>query len=200
MVVVTGRGAHVYMQASCALPCDVIAARIIAAASTMHAFTMTGASLSSWGLAMLAHIIPALVVYKWVMLCMPQVMGKSKVLVKVHPEGKYVVDIDKEIDIAELTPGEQGGKKNEEGRRDEDECAAVPAIAVTDRCSVGGQQLLPARLRMHGAAGSQAKLVVCLGRQGRQSSRQVVRRPGVKAGARGSDAYLCFECLWRQQV
>lgn len=33
-------------------------------------------------------------------------MGKSKVLVKVHPEGKYVVDIDKEIDIAELTPGE----------------------------------------------------------------------------------------------
>jgi 26S proteasome regulatory subunit T6 len=34
-----------------------------------------------------------------------QVMGKSKVLVKVHPEGKYVVDIDKEIDIAELTPG-----------------------------------------------------------------------------------------------
>jgi 26S proteasome regulatory subunit T6 len=32
-------------------------------------------------------------------------MGKSKVLVKVHPEGKYVVDIDKEIDIAELTPG-----------------------------------------------------------------------------------------------
>jgi len=32
-------------------------------------------------------------------------MGKSKVLVKVHPEGKYVVDIDKDIDIAELTPG-----------------------------------------------------------------------------------------------
>lgn len=26
-------------------------------------------------------------------------------LVKVHPEGKYVVDIDKDIDIAELTPG-----------------------------------------------------------------------------------------------
>jgi hypothetical protein len=35
-----------------------------------------------------------------------QVMGKSKVLVKVHPEGKYVVDIDKDIDIAELAPGE----------------------------------------------------------------------------------------------
>jgi hypothetical protein len=32
-------------------------------------------------------------------------MGKSKVLVKVHPEGKYVVEIDKEIDIAALTPG-----------------------------------------------------------------------------------------------
>lgn len=40
-----------------------------------------------------------------VCVCPVQVMGKSKVLVKVHPEGKYVVDIDKEIDIAELTPG-----------------------------------------------------------------------------------------------
>ena len=36
-----------------------------------------------------------------------QVMGKSKVLVKVHPEGKYVVDLDKSIDIGKLTPGEQ---------------------------------------------------------------------------------------------
>jgi hypothetical protein len=35
-----------------------------------------------------------------------KVMGKSKVLVKVHPEGKYVVDVDKEIDIADLTPGD----------------------------------------------------------------------------------------------
>jgi hypothetical protein len=41
-----------------------------------------------------------------VLLFLLQVMGKSKVLVKVHPEGKYVVDIDKEIDIADLTPGE----------------------------------------------------------------------------------------------
>jgi hypothetical protein len=32
-------------------------------------------------------------------------MGKSKVLVKVHPEGKYVVDIDKSIDAGKLTPG-----------------------------------------------------------------------------------------------
>lgn len=32
-------------------------------------------------------------------------MGKTKVLVKVHPEGKYVVDIDKNIDITKLTPG-----------------------------------------------------------------------------------------------
>eukprot|EP00026_Physarum_polycephalum_P009219 Phypoly_transcript_09333.p2 GENE.Phypoly_transcript_09333~~Phypoly_transcript_09333.p2 ORF type:complete len:256 (+),score=37.80 Phypoly_transcript_09333:44-769(+) len=32
-------------------------------------------------------------------------MGKTKVLVKVHPEGKYVVDIDKTIDITKLTPG-----------------------------------------------------------------------------------------------
>jgi 26S proteasome regulatory subunit T6 len=33
-----------------------------------------------------------------------KLMGKKKVLVKVHPEGKYVVDINPNIDIAELTP------------------------------------------------------------------------------------------------
>ncbi|EER88603.1 hypothetical protein BDA96_10G239100 [Sorghum bicolor] len=33
-----------------------------------------------------------------------KVMSKSKVLVKVHPEGKYIVDVDKSIDIAKLTP------------------------------------------------------------------------------------------------
>jgi 26S proteasome regulatory subunit T6 len=32
-------------------------------------------------------------------------MGKAKALVKVHPEGKYVVDVDKAIDVARLTPG-----------------------------------------------------------------------------------------------
>merc|ERR1719316_1798815 len=31
-------------------------------------------------------------------------MGKSKVLVKVGQEGKYVVDIDKDIDITKCTP------------------------------------------------------------------------------------------------
>ncbi|KAH8040723.1 hypothetical protein HPB51_012038 [Rhipicephalus microplus] len=31
-------------------------------------------------------------------------MDKKKVLVKVHPEGKFVVDIDKNIDIANVTP------------------------------------------------------------------------------------------------
>merc|ERR1712066_576791 len=31
-------------------------------------------------------------------------MDKKKVLVKVHPEGKFVVDIDKNIDIADVTP------------------------------------------------------------------------------------------------
>merc|ERR1719393_818134 len=30
------------------------------------------------------------------------IMGRKKVLVKVHPEGKYVVDIDKTIDITTL--------------------------------------------------------------------------------------------------
>ncbi|KAJ1332532.1 26S protease regulatory subunit 8 [Batrachochytrium salamandrivorans] len=33
-----------------------------------------------------------------------KVMGKSKVLVKVNPEGKYVVDIHSSVDLAELTP------------------------------------------------------------------------------------------------
>ncbi|OMO60619.1 hypothetical protein CCACVL1_23999 [Corchorus capsularis] len=33
-----------------------------------------------------------------------KVMGKYKVLVKVHSDGKYVVDIDKNIDITKLTP------------------------------------------------------------------------------------------------
>ncbi|TKW22553.1 hypothetical protein SEVIR_4G236300v4 [Setaria viridis] len=33
-----------------------------------------------------------------------KVMSKSKVLVKVHPEGKYIVDVDKSIDIAKLMP------------------------------------------------------------------------------------------------
>ncbi|KAK9461949.1 P-loop containing nucleoside triphosphate hydrolase protein [Lipomyces oligophaga] len=31
-------------------------------------------------------------------------MGKTKVLVKVHPEGKYVVDLSPEIDIKKITP------------------------------------------------------------------------------------------------
>ncbi|KAF9028860.1 26S proteasome regulatory complex, ATPase RPT6 [Rhodocollybia butyracea] len=33
-----------------------------------------------------------------------KVMGKNKVLVKVQPEGKYIVDLDSEIDINTLTP------------------------------------------------------------------------------------------------
>ncbi|KAI9209011.1 P-loop containing nucleoside triphosphate hydrolase protein [Polychytrium aggregatum] len=33
-----------------------------------------------------------------------KLMGKKKILVKVHPEGKYVVDISPSIDIAELKP------------------------------------------------------------------------------------------------
>ena len=31
-------------------------------------------------------------------------MDKKKVLVKVHPEGKFVVDVDKNIDINDITP------------------------------------------------------------------------------------------------
>ncbi|GFS44958.1 AAA-type ATPase family protein [Actinidia rufa] len=42
-----------------------------------------------------------------------KVMGKSKVLVKVHPEGKYVVDIDKNIDITKLTPSTRVALRND---------------------------------------------------------------------------------------
>ena len=40
-------------------------------------------------------------------------MGKNKVLVKVHPEGKYVVDIDKEISIDKLNPGARVALRND---------------------------------------------------------------------------------------
>jgi len=40
-------------------------------------------------------------------------MGRNKVLVKVHPEGKYVVDIDKNIAIGDVTPGARVALKND---------------------------------------------------------------------------------------
>jgi 26S proteasome regulatory subunit T6 len=40
-------------------------------------------------------------------------MGKNKVLVKVHPEGKYVVDLDKEIDVAKVTTGARVALRND---------------------------------------------------------------------------------------
>ena len=33
-----------------------------------------------------------------------KVIGKEKVLVKVHPDGKYIVDIASDIDIKKITP------------------------------------------------------------------------------------------------
>ena len=42
-----------------------------------------------------------------------QVMGKAKVLVKVHPEGKYVVDLDKAIDVNALSPGARVALRND---------------------------------------------------------------------------------------
>ncbi|KAG8680259.1 26S proteasome regulatory subunit 8, partial [Ceratobasidium sp. 395] len=33
-----------------------------------------------------------------------KVMGKNKVLVKVQPEGKYIVDLDSDIDVSTITP------------------------------------------------------------------------------------------------
>ena len=40
-------------------------------------------------------------------------MGKNKVLVKVHPEGKYVVDIDKGVDRALIAPGMRVALRND---------------------------------------------------------------------------------------
>ncbi|KAI3926198.1 hypothetical protein MKW98_028334 [Papaver atlanticum] len=42
-----------------------------------------------------------------------KVMGKSEVLVKVHLEGKYVVDIDRSIDIAKFTPTTRVALRND---------------------------------------------------------------------------------------
>merc|ERR1712000_213921 len=40
-------------------------------------------------------------------------MGKTKVLVKVHPEGKYVVDLDKKIDVTKLSPNTRVALRND---------------------------------------------------------------------------------------
>eukprot|EP00163_Fabomonas_tropica_P007066 TRINITY_DN166_c0_g2_i2.p1 TRINITY_DN166_c0_g2~~TRINITY_DN166_c0_g2_i2.p1 ORF type:complete len:394 (+),score=104.63 TRINITY_DN166_c0_g2_i2:246-1427(+) len=42
-----------------------------------------------------------------------KVMGKKKLLVKVHPEGKYVVDIDKEIDITTISANDRVALRND---------------------------------------------------------------------------------------
>lgn len=42
-----------------------------------------------------------------------KLMGKTKVLVKVHPEGKYVVDLDKKIDITKVTPNTRVALRND---------------------------------------------------------------------------------------
>jgi len=40
-------------------------------------------------------------------------MGKSKILVKIHPEGKYVVDLDKNIELAKVTPTTRVALRND---------------------------------------------------------------------------------------
>ena len=42
-----------------------------------------------------------------------KVMGKNKVLVKVHPEGKYVVEVDKSIEVASLATGARVALRND---------------------------------------------------------------------------------------
>ncbi len=57
---------------------------------------------------MMAMIIVMMAMIMMIMLMMIlgdiiKPMGKSKVLVKVNPDGKFVVDIDKDIDITKCT-------------------------------------------------------------------------------------------------
>ena len=40
-------------------------------------------------------------------------MGKNKILVKVHPEGKYVVDLHKDIDINKVATGARVALRND---------------------------------------------------------------------------------------
>lgn len=40
-------------------------------------------------------------------------MGKNKILVKVHPEGKYVVDLHKDIDINKVITGARVALRND---------------------------------------------------------------------------------------
>lgn len=42
-----------------------------------------------------------------------KVMGRKKVLVKIQPDGKYVVDIDKKIPINKLLPNTRVALKND---------------------------------------------------------------------------------------
>ncbi|CAI0543073.1 unnamed protein product [Linum tenue] len=42
-----------------------------------------------------------------------KVMAKNKVLVKVHPEGKYIVDVDESIDITKITPSTRVALRND---------------------------------------------------------------------------------------
>uniref|UniRef100_A0A061S4D5 26S proteasome regulatory subunit T6 n=1 Tax=Tetraselmis sp. GSL018 TaxID=582737 RepID=A0A061S4D5_9CHLO len=42
-----------------------------------------------------------------------KVMSKTKILVKVHPEGKYVVDLDKDIDVNSVTTGARVALRND---------------------------------------------------------------------------------------
>jgi len=42
-----------------------------------------------------------------------KVMGKNKVLVKVNPDGKYVVEVDKKINIADCTPNTRVALRND---------------------------------------------------------------------------------------
>jgi hypothetical protein len=63
------------------------------------------------------------------------VMGKNKVLVKVHPEGKYVVDIDKNIDITKCTPTVRVALRNDSYQ-----------VRISEHSSFCYESVLPSRI------------------------------------------------------
>lgn len=70
-------------------------------------------------------------------------MGKNKVLVKVHPEGKYVVDLDKDIDIADLTPGARVALRNDRcGQACHSSSSSSSASEPTRRCAAVAPSLV----------------------------------------------------------
>jgi 26S proteasome regulatory subunit T6 len=59
-----------------------------------------------------------------------QVMGKNKVLVKVHPEGKYVVDLDKSIEMSQARQDSHPHMQEESYLPNKPRICSLPCMAA----------------------------------------------------------------------